>query len=185
MITPTGQADLRHAFVRQTVIGSLLIVTLTAVGAGAGLAVFGDHAELVLRAAFAVGGVLLALSVLNGFASYLYGGDNDGSRRRQQRGAIRSWPGELLEIEARVSLAQVSAFDHQSRLRPLLREIARQSLEARRHVDVDKEPEKAKQMLGAELWEELQPMLLSRDLRDSPGPTPAAIMRLVDEIESI
>ncbi|HET7339314.1 MAG TPA: hypothetical protein VFK22_07180 [Candidatus Dormibacteraeota bacterium] len=185
MITPTGQADVRHVFVRQTVIGSLLIVTMTAIGAVAGLAVFREHAELVIRAALAIGGVLVALSVLNSFASYLYGGDADGLRRRRSQGAVRSWPAELLEIEARVSLAKVSAFDHHSRLRPLLREIARQRLEASRHVDIDRDPDQVKELLGAELWRELQPMSLSRDLRESPGPTTAAIERLVDGIESI
>lgn len=185
MITPTGQADLRQAFVRQTVAGSVLIVMLTAAGTVAGLALFGDHSDVVLRAGFAAGGVLLGLSLLNGFASYLYGGAHDGSRRRPHRGADRSWPAELLEIEARVSLGKVSAFDHQSRLRPLLREIARQRLEASRHVDVEKHPDRARPLLSAELWDELQPMAPSRDLRDSPGPATAAIVRLVDEIESI
>jgi hypothetical protein len=139
----------------------------------------------VLKAAFAVGGVLLALTLLNSFASYLYGAGDESSRRGPRHGTVRSWPAELLEIEARISLAKVSAFDHQSRLRPLLREIATQRLEASRHVDIDKQPDQAKQLLGAELWGELQPMSLSRDLRDSPGPTTAAIVRLVDQIESI
>lgn len=185
MITPTGQADVRQAFVRQTVIGSSLIVVMAAIGAVAGLALFGDHAELVLKAALAVGGVLLALTLMTRFASYLYGTDSDSSRRRPGRGTVRSWPPELLEIEARVSLAKVSAFDHQSRLRPLLREIATQRLESSRHVDIDKQPDQARRLLGAELWAELQPAALSRDLRDSPGPTTAEIVRLVDQIESI
>lgn len=185
MITPIGDADLRHAFVRGAVIRSVVIVTMTAAGAAIALALFGDHADIVIRAAFAVGGALLALTAVNSFASYLYGGPGAAWGRRPQRGTDRSWPGELLEIEARVSLARVSAFDNQSRLRPLLRELAARRLDANRHLDIEKQADQARHVLGAELWDEIRPVAPSRDLRDSPGPTSAAIKRLVDKIESI
>ena len=185
MITPIGHDDHRRAFVRRTVIRSVLIMTMTAAGAAIALAVFGDQQDLVTRAAFAICGVLLALTLLNGFASYLYGGRGEASGRRPQRGAFESWPVELLEIEGRVTLSKVSAFDHQIRLRPFFREMVTRRLEANRHIDIEKQADRAKDVLGTELWEEVQPVVPSRDQRDSPGPTTAAIHRLVDKIESI
>jgi hypothetical protein len=184
MITPIGREDRRHAFVRQTVIRSVVIVTTTAIGALIALAPFGDHEDLVIRAAFAIGGVLVALTLLNGFASYLYGGREGTLERRPQRGA-ESWPTDLLDIEGRVTLSKVSAFDSQMRLRPLLREIAARRLEANRHLDIEKQAARAREALGAELWDEVQPVVPSRDQRDLPGPTTAAIVRLVDKLESI
>lgn len=184
MITPIGRGDTAHAFVRNMLVRTVLIATMTAAGAVIGLTLFRDHQVLVFKAAFASGGTLLALTLLNGFAAYAYGAPDQVPARRKQRGA-ESWPVELLEIEGRVSLARVSAFDHQTRLRPLLRDIASRRLEANRHIDIEKQAGRSKEVLGAELWDEVQPMVPSRDLRDSPGPTTAAIMRLVDKIESI
>ncbi|HET9782125.1 MAG TPA: hypothetical protein VFR33_10130 [Candidatus Dormibacteraeota bacterium] len=185
MITPIGRIDARRAFVRRTVIRSVLAMTLTAIGAGIGLAIFADHAGVVFRAAFAVAGFLIALAVLTNFTEYVYGDRDAMSRRRQQRAMVESWPVELLEIEGRVSMARVSAFDYQSRLRPLLRDLTRQRLEANRHFDIEAQAGEARAVIGDELWEQVRPMPLLRDLRERPGPTTAAITRMVDQIESI
>jgi len=185
VITPVGHADYRRSFVRGTVIRLLGIVLLTAVAAVISLAVFGDEDGVVLKAAFTAGGVLVALITLNRFAALVYPRDENPSARRWRAKAERNWPGELMEIEARVSLARVSAFDHQSRLRPLLRELALDRLAASRHLDITRQPDEARSVLGAELWDEVVPGPAFGDLRDAPGPTKAAIRRMVEKIESI
>lgn len=185
MITPIGRADARRAFVRETVIRSVLAITLTPLGAWIALLVLGDHADLVLKAAFAIGGVLVALTVLTNVTSYVYGEGDGPSGRRLRSEKVEAWPGELLEIESRISMARVSEFDYQSRLRPLLRDLAARRLESNRNVDIERQAREARAVLGDELWEQVQPMELLRGLRERPGPTTAAITRMVDKIESI
>jgi hypothetical protein len=185
VITPVGQADYRRSFVRGTVIRSLAIVMLTAIAAVISLSLFGDQNGVVLKAAFTAGGVVVALTVLNRFAALLYLESERPSAGRWLGRAERDWPADLLEIEARVSLGKVSAFDHQSRLRPLLRALALDRLAASRRLDIARQPDEVRSVLGAELWDEVQPRSAFGDLREAPGPTNAAIRRMVEKIESI
>jgi hypothetical protein len=185
VITRVGATDRRRTLVRRAVLHSTLIVAITAIAAVVALVLFAQHSDLILKTAFAVGGLLVALRILNDFGAHLYGETDDTPTRRRRRTPERQWPPELLEIEGRVSLARVSAFDHQSRLRPLLREIALHRLAAGHNLDVTREPDRARSLLGVELWNEVQPASPSRDLRDSPGPTLAMILRMVENIEAI
>jgi len=184
LITPIGQADPRRSFMRGTLIRSVVLIGVTAGAALVALLLFSDHADLVLRLALGAGGLLVALTALSRFSTYLYD-DSDVRPARRSAPVAPEWPAELLEIEGRVSLAKVSAFDHRSRLRPLLRELATQRLDASRHLDIERQPEEARRILGPELWEEVQSSPASKDLRDSPGPTNATILRLVEKIESL
>lgn len=185
MITPIGRVDPRSLFVRRTVIRIVTIVVLTAVAALILLAIFADKTDLISRAAIVVGGALIALTLTIGLASQLEIEGADSVRRLKDPKAGTNWPADLLEIEGRVSLSKVSQFDHQSRLRPLFRELAAARLAANRNVDLARQPDEAKALLGAELWGEIQPLPAAGDLRELPGPTDAAIRRMVETLESI
>jgi hypothetical protein len=185
LITPIGRADHRRSFVRSLLLRCVAIVAVSGAGALIALLVFGGHQDVVLKAAFVAGALLIALTLLNRFASYLYDDGEEPTPARSTRGSAPEWPAELLEIEARVSLAKVSEFDHRTRLRPLLRELAMQRLDASRNVDTKRQPDEARHVLGPDLWDEVQSAPTSKDLRDSPGPTNAAIIRLVEKIESL
>ena len=185
MITPIGRFDPRRLFVRRLVIRIVVIAVLTTAAALVLLSVFADQADLIARAAIVVGGALIALTLTNGLASQLdVEGEAAGGRSREAK-ADTNWPAELLEIEGRVSLSKVSLFDHQSRLRPLFRELAAARLAANRNIDLASGPDEARQALGAELWNEIQPLPVTGDMRELPGPTSAAIRRMVETLESL
>jgi len=64
---------------------------------------------------------------------------------------------ELDRIDRLVVLGAANEFDLHYRLRPLLRQIAAERLYGRRGVDLDRDPERAKPLLGDELWEVVRP----------------------------
>ena len=186
MITPIGTADRRRAVVRGTVIDALVLAATIAVATLIGVTVFAQQADVVLRSGFAVGGVLVGLRMLSGLASLVFDADDMRSRRRSRRRAERIAAPELLEMEGRISLARVSAFDYQSRLRPVIHDLAAQRLLANRHIDLEREPDAARNVLGEELWNEVQSgSWISGDLRDAPAPSLATVRRLVDRLETI
>ena len=59
---------------------------------------------------------------------------------------------ELVRIEREVVLATGSGFDRQMRVGPLMRDIARYQLWTRRGVDLEEQPERARELLGDEIW---------------------------------
>lgn len=69
----------------------------------------------------------------------------------------RPRPEALASLERRVLLATETAFEVHYRLRPFLREIAAHRLSARRGIDLDADPEAAREALGAEAWELVRP----------------------------
>lgn len=62
----------------------------------------------------------------------------------------------LEKLERAVSMAPTSAYDVHHRLRPVLREIAGGLLLVRRGIDLDRQPELARNVLGEAAWELVQ-----------------------------
>ncbi|HKC18785.1 MAG TPA: hypothetical protein VKE27_04065, partial [Candidatus Dormibacteraeota bacterium] len=137
IVTPVGFEDSRRALTRRMVTGPAVVVTLATVATVIALVVFSEHTSTVLRVYFAVLGLFIGLQAVRNFAAYAFGGDVSPRDRpgRAPRNRAPNWPPELFDLEARVSLAKVSAFDYESRLRPLLRELAAQRLAARWNID--------------------------------------------------
>ena len=134
----------------------------------------GDR-ELVLDAylLFVGGLALLLLARLTGSALPAAG------RSRFERALVaaapaRSRPEALAALERRLLLATETAFEVHFRLRPVLGEIASHRLSARRGIDLDAEPEAAREVLGPEAWE------LVRPDREPPGDRLARGARLAD-----
>jgi hypothetical protein len=90
---------------------------------------------------------------------------------------------ELERIDRALVLAASSSFDVHHRLRPLLRELASERLYASHGVELDREPERARALLGDELWEIVRP---TRELdRHGPGIPLAESARLVEAVERL
>ena len=83
------------------------------------------------------------------------------SMRREEVAVER--PSSLARVEREVSIACTSAFDTHQRFRPSLIELARGLLASRRGIDLDGEPDRARAVLGDDLWELVRP--------DRPRPT--------------
>src|SRR6266536_5839712 len=64
---------------------------------------------------------------------------------------------ELERIDRLVVLGAANEFDLHHRLRPLLRQLSGDRLYGRHGVDLDHDPERARQLLGDELWELVSP----------------------------
>ena len=64
---------------------------------------------------------------------------------------------ELDRIDRLVVLGSANEFDLHYRLRPLLRQIATERLHDRYGLDLDREPERARSLLGEELWAVVRP----------------------------
>jgi hypothetical protein len=189
IITPVGIEDPARSLTRKTVIGAIVTVALASAGLILALILFAQYSSTILHVYFGAIGLAIGLSAINRFAGFLYATAEGRSRpARRQRKTAPNWPNDLFDLNDRVSLAKVSAFDHQSRLRPLLRELATQRLDARWHLELSKEPASAlphlKEALRVEVFDQPDPADL-RELRDVPGPSLARLQQLVDELESI
>jgi hypothetical protein len=91
---------------------------------------------------------------------------------------------ELDRIDRLVVLGGANEFDLHYRLRPLLRQIATERLYDLYGIDLDRDPERAKPLLGDELWEIVRP---DREVgrRSWPGLPPAKLAGHVARLEQL
>jgi hypothetical protein len=94
----------------------------------------------------------------------------------------RARPASLERVEREVTLATGTAFDVHFRLRPVLRSIASGQL-LRRGVDLERQPDRARALLGPSVWELVRPGRPAPDDRAAPGLPLAEIERAVDDLE--
>lgn len=92
---------------------------------------------------------------------------------------------ELVRIEREVVLATGSGFDRQMRVGPLMRDIARHRLWTRRGVDLDEQPERARELLGDDVWRLLRAGRPEPDLRYAPGADVAELRQILQRIEKV
>jgi hypothetical protein len=91
---------------------------------------------------------------------------------------------ELDRIDRLVVLGGANEFDLHYRLRPLLRQIAAERLYDLYGIDLDTDPERARPLLGEELWEIVRP---DRQVgrRSWPGLPPAELAGHVARLEQL
>ena len=92
---------------------------------------------------------------------------------------------ELARIEREVVLATGSGFDRQLRLGPLVRDIARHKLWTKRGIDLDEQPERARELLGPEVWSVLRAGRPEPNARYQPGASIAELRQIVERIEKV
>ena len=132
----------------------------------------------------AIGGVLLLALVRT---TRLKAPPPSPSRFERALTAMRLGPpdtGELTLVRE-LDLSVLSAFHLHVRLRPVLREIAAQRLRVKYGVDLDREPGRAQELIGAEAWELVRPQRPPPADRLAHGPTLASLDLVVTELEEI
>jgi hypothetical protein len=92
--------------------------------------------------------------------------------------------GQLDAIERRLMLAETSPLDLHFRLRPLVREIVAARLSRRYGLDLDREPQRARALVGARTWELVRPERLPSDERSARGWSKVELAELLDEMEA-
>jgi hypothetical protein len=91
---------------------------------------------------------------------------------------------ELDRIDRLVVLGAANEFDLHYRLRPLLRQIAAERLSGLHGVDLDRDPVRARPLLGDELWDVVRPER-KMGRRSGPGLAPAALAEHVARLEQL
>lgn len=91
---------------------------------------------------------------------------------------------ELERTDRALVLGAASAFDLHHRLRPLLRELAAQLLDAHHGVELDRDQERARELLGDELWEVVGPGRRLHE-RSAPGLSKNEAARIVRALETV
>ena len=139
--------------------------------------------SLTIRIYLVVVGAL-ALLTLVGATAYAAGTAPSEFERAlvgKRRPLVR--PDELERLERQVALAQENAFDFYSRLRPALVEAAAAALWRTHGVDLVAQPDRARELLPADVWEVVRPDFERPTDRQAPGPSVARIDAVVSGIE--
>ena len=92
---------------------------------------------------------------------------------------------ELERLEREVTLGLSTAFDLHFRLRPTLHRIASELLRSRRGVDLDRNPEAARNALGDETWDLVRPDRQPPPERFAPGVELESLRRVVASLEAL
>jgi hypothetical protein len=157
------------------------------VSAAAGVAAVassGGHAILLDVYLLCMGGVLLLalVRVTRARAPATGASQFDSTLAAMLRPPVESGePALVRDLE----LSTYSAFHLHARLRPGLRDVAAHRLRSRYGVELDAEPARARELVGAAAWELVRPDRPPPTDRLSTGPTPAELRTVVDELEAI
>jgi len=135
------------------------------------------HAYLLLIVALVVR--LFALETLAPFAM--------GRRARppRRRPPTRDLPSDVLRIATSLSTQTTWVTELYYRVRPALRELAAERLEASRGIRLDAEPDRARAALGPEAWALIRPDLGVPEDRFGRGLSLAELDEIVAAVEAI
>lgn len=98
---------------------------------------------------------------------------------------LRRPPQSLMRIEQEAAIGVAGAFDFHLRLRPRLRDLARELLDTRRRVSLDGQPDEARAILGDETWELVREDRPPPEDRLARGVPTASLGRVVDTLERV
>jgi hypothetical protein len=94
-------------------------------------------------------------------------------------------PSSLVRLEREVSMAGSAAFDVHFRLRPTVTELATELLSSRRGIDLRRDPERARAVLGEDVWALVDPDRAAPSDRHAPGIDAAGADRLLTALERV
>jgi hypothetical protein len=162
-----------------------LVVVATAALAGTLLFAPG-RAELAVHVYVLVVLALTLAAVVATIAKSVRGApESEFDAALRRRASLTPRLAQLARLERETALARSNAFDLHFRLRPVLREVAGGLLAARRGVDLDREPARARAILGDEAWELVRAERVPPDDRSAPGIDTAALRRVVTALERL
>lgn len=105
------------------------------------------------------------------------------SLRHLERPAERPVP--LVRLERMVTMAGSSAFDVHFRLRPAVMDLAAELLSSRRGIDLAREPDHARVVLGEDVWELVAPDRPPPLQRHGPGIEESRLESVVTALEQV
>jgi hypothetical protein len=110
-----------------------------------------------------------------------------GSEFDRGLAAMRRRPPDAgeLELARELDLSRLNAFHLHLRVRPLLREIAAHRLLRRYGIDLDGEPGRARELVGASAWEVVRPDRPPPQDRLAPGPPLSSLREVVADLEKV
>jgi hypothetical protein len=94
-------------------------------------------------------------------------------------------PESLSTMADDVALAQVGEFDVHFRLRPQLRDIAAAGLAMQSGIDLDRQPERARERLSPETWELVRPDRPRPERTGESGISSVSLSAVVTELETL
>jgi hypothetical protein len=132
-----------------------------------------------------IGGVLLLALVRTTREGGLSAGRSDFDRALADMS--RRYPSDAGELTLVHDVQQsvASALHLHVRLRPILREIAAHRLWMRFGVELDREHDRARELIGAEAWELVRSERSLPSDRLAPGPPASDLLRVVQELERL
>jgi hypothetical protein len=151
----------------------------------AALAVSGLRDALLEVYLLGIGGVLLLALVRT--TSETGSGKRESDFDRAVADMSRRHPsdsGELTMVND-VQQSVASTFHLHTRLRPILREIAAHRLSMRFGVDLQREPDRARELIGVEAWDLVRPERPPPSDRLAPGPPASQLSKVVEQLEGI
>jgi hypothetical protein len=92
---------------------------------------------------------------------------------------------ELARLEREVTLGVSSSYDLHFRLRPTLRETASGLLAVRRGIDLDRQPDRARAVLGDDAWQLVRPDLEPPTDRLARGIDPETLRTVIEALEAV
>ena len=148
------------------------------------LAVSGARSILLDVYFLGMGGVLL-LALVRTTREGGSPGPSDFDRALEEMSRRRPSDSGELTLVNEVEQSSASALHLHVRLRPILREIAAHRLWMRFGVDLDREQERARELVGANACELVRPERLPPSDRLARGPAPADLRVVVEELERL
>lgn len=170
---------------RQIVVSSLGLAIAGAIVASLAVLLGVDRTDLVLDAYLVFVGGLVAL------AAARIAGRAFPAPRRTVPGVLAlsprpyTLPESLAIAGDEVALAQADQFNLHFRLRPVLREIASAGLAAEAGIDLDQDPDRARERLAPETWELVRPGRPRPESVDTRGISTASLSAVVSDLETI
>jgi len=149
------------------------------------LAVSGARSILLEVYLLGMGGVLLLALVRTTREGEPFADSSDFDRALAEMSRRRPSDSGELTLVRDIKQSRSSALHLHVRLRPILREIAAHRVWMRFGVDLDREQERARELIGPNAWELVRPGRLPPDDRLAPGPASAELRVVVDELERI
>ncbi len=149
------------------------------------LAVSGARSILLEVYLLGMGGVLLLALVRTTREGEPFADSSDFDRVLAEMSRRHLSDSGELTLVRDIKQSRSSALHLDVRLRPILREIAAHRLWMRFGVDLDREQERARELIGPNAWELVRPDRLPPDDRLAPGPASAELRVVVDELERI
>jgi hypothetical protein len=168
--------------VRRVVLGPAALAGVTVAALVAGLWLRPDRGVPLLHGAAAVltGLVLWAITRLVRAAYPPWSGPG----QTPAPAAPPSTPARLEQLERYVRFSISNGFDCHVHVRPLLRDAARRRLAERHRVDLDRDPDRARALLGEPAWELLAPDRPEPD-RTAAGWRPEALAAVIRRVEDL